>query len=110
MGLSHLPAGELAAWVEASCAAQGLPARVTDGLVLRQVVVLLGGAAEGPRALQRSASARPAAPRSKSPHGLHTVRIQAAGSGSAGSDDGVVEQGADDGMLAVEVESGPLSA
>lgn len=43
MGLSHLPPDELAAWVEASCAAQGVPARITDAHVVREVAVLLGG-------------------------------------------------------------------
>ncbi|MHB1166467.1 MAG: hypothetical protein ACYC90_14130 [Candidatus Nanopelagicales bacterium] len=38
-----MPEGELAAWVEASCAAQGVPARVTDVHVVREVAVLLGG-------------------------------------------------------------------
>lgn len=32
------------AWVEQSCAAQGVPVKVTDPMVIRQVVVLLGNA------------------------------------------------------------------
>jgi hypothetical protein len=110
MGLSHLPADELAAWVEASCAVQGVPSRVTDALLLARVVVLLGGAVESPRAQQRSAGGLTLAGRSHAPHGLHSARVQAAGSRGAGRDDGVVKQGADDGVLPVEVESGPLSA
>jgi len=42
-GLSHLSADEVAAWVAASCAAQGLPVKVTDPGVVRRVAVLLGG-------------------------------------------------------------------
>lgn len=34
----------LAAWLEASCAAQGVPVRVTDPGVLARVGVLMGGA------------------------------------------------------------------
>jgi hypothetical protein len=34
----------LAAWVEASCAAQGVPVRVTDPGVLARVGVLMGAA------------------------------------------------------------------
>ncbi|ORM09987.1 hypothetical protein A5N74_23860 [Prescottella equi] len=34
----------LAAWVELSCAAQGVPVRVTDPGVLASVGVLMGGA------------------------------------------------------------------
>lgn len=43
----------LAAWVELSCAAQGVPVRVTDPGVLASVGVLMGGAGGAGR--QRSA-------------------------------------------------------
>ena len=110
MGLSDLPADRLAAWAESSCAAQGVPARVTDPLVLGRVVVLLGGAAAGPRAHARSASTRADADRSQPPDGPHPVRVQAAHTWGAMRDDGMVQQGRDDGVLPVEVESRPLSA
>lgn len=37
-----LSAEDLAAWVAKSCAAQGVPVKVTDPTVLRRVAVLLG--------------------------------------------------------------------
>ncbi|WP_238781371.1 hypothetical protein [Prescottella equi] len=43
----------LAAWVESSCAAQGVPVRVTDPGVLADVGVLMGAAGGAGR--QRSA-------------------------------------------------------
>lgn len=33
---------EVAEWVERSCAAQGVPVKITDPSVIRQVVILLG--------------------------------------------------------------------
>lgn len=39
---------ELAAWVAASCAAQGLAVKVTDPTTLRRVGILLTGAAPTP--------------------------------------------------------------
>ncbi len=110
MGVNDLPADRLAAWVESSCAAQGVPARVTDPLVVSRVLVLLGGAAAGPRAHARSASTRPDADWSQPPDGLHPVRGQGAGSLDTRSDDGVVEDRGDDGVLPGEVEGRPMSA
>lgn len=110
MGLSALSPDELRAFVEASCAAQGVPARVTDAAVLREVVVLLGGTAVTPRAHARSASTRGDAAASQPPDRAHPRRVQGAGSRGAGGDDGVVEDGADDRVLAVEVQRRPLSA
>ncbi|GAB2767856.1 hypothetical protein GCM10027020_20870 [Nocardioides salsibiostraticola] len=54
MGLSHLTDEELAAWVTASCEAQGVPVRVTDPTVVRRVGTLLGAATAGTRARKRS--------------------------------------------------------
>lgn len=47
---------------------------------------------------------------SQAPLGLDTVDVQFAGAGRAGCDDGVVEHGFDDGLLAVDVEVVPLAA
>ena len=57
VGLSHLPADEVAAWVAASCAAQGVPVKVTDPTVDPS-----GGGAAG----RRGGRARRAHPRSGS--------------------------------------------
>lgn len=53
VGDVELTSEEVAAWVEASCAAQGVPAHVSDQTVLAAVVALIGGAAGGPAARQR---------------------------------------------------------
>mgnify|MGYP001331189652 CR=1 FL=1 len=51
MGLSGLSPEDLAAWVAASCEAQGVPEHVTDPLVVSRVSALLGQArAPGARA------------------------------------------------------------
>lgn len=50
---------QVAAWVQRSCAAQGVPVRVSDPQAVDQVVVLLVGRA-GPR--QRAAAREPASP------------------------------------------------
>ena len=97
------------AWLEASCAAQGVPVVVTDAVVLSQVAVLLTG--QGGRRT-RQAQRAPALQQSMSepPVGLHTGRVQAAGPGCTGGDDGMIEQGGDDGVLTVQVQVSPLSA
>jgi hypothetical protein len=92
------------AWVARSCAEQGLPLHVTDVLVLGRVRVLLTGTA-GPGA--RPASARV---RSEPPDRLHPVRVQGARAQQAGTDDGVVQEGADDRGLPGQVKLVPRSA
>lgn len=52
-------AAHVVAWVKASCEAQGVPVKVEDSRVLREVGVLLGGGAGGGRALDASASSAP---------------------------------------------------
>jgi hypothetical protein len=64
----------LAAWVEASCAAQGVPVRVTDPGVIARIGVLLG-AAPG---TDGRASGRSTAVASESPDGFNAGRIQRA--------------------------------
>ena len=108
MGLSGLPEDRLSAWVEASCDAQGVPAKVTDGAVLRRVVALLGGAADGTRAHARSASTRTDATRSQPPDRPNSLGVEAAGSGSSGGDDGVIQDGGNDGVGSFDGEVGPL--
>jgi hypothetical protein len=110
MGLSHLSRDEIAAWVAQSCAASGVSVKVTDPTVVRRVGVLLGGAADGPGAQPRSGSARAIAARSVAPHDGHAGGVQHPGSGGAGSDHGVVDQGLDDGVLPGQVQGLPASA
>jgi hypothetical protein len=60
MGLSNLSPEELAAWVAKSCTAQGVPVKVTDPAVLRQMGELLGGQASGSGVRRARASTRTA--------------------------------------------------
>lgn len=53
MGLSNLPPEEIAALVVDSCAASGVPVKVTDPTVVRRVGVLLGAPVGGQRAHPR---------------------------------------------------------
>lgn len=64
----------LAAWVEASCAAQGVPVRVTDPGVIARVGVLLGGAP----GTDGRGSGRSTAAVSEPPDGLNAGRVQRA--------------------------------
>lgn len=96
-------------WLVQSCAAQGVPVVVTDPRVLSEVAVLVTGrGGRRPRQAQRAPASGPAG--SEAPDRLHSVGVQSAGSGGARGDDGVLEDGADDGVLAVEVQARPLGA
>lgn len=106
--MGRLSAEELAAWVEASCVAQGVPVKVTDPAVVRRVCALLNAGAAGPQAPRRRRGPPPRA--SEAPDRDHPGGVEAAGTLDAGGDDGVIEDGGDDGVLSGEVESGPLLA
>lgn len=107
MGLSHLSPDEVAAWVAASCAAQGFSVKVTDPAVVRRVGVLLGEVPAGSRAHPRSGSTRDGGARSVAPHDGHPGGVQGGGSGCAGGDVYVVDQGVDDRVLPGQVQSSP---
>lgn len=110
MGLSGLPAERIAELVAASCAAQGVPVKVSDPTVVRRVGVLLGGPVAGSRAHPRSGSTRPGSGRSVAPHDRDTGGVEPGGSRGAGPDAHVVEQGSDDGVLSVQVQACPGAA
>ena len=114
---------EVQRWVEASCAAQGVPVKVTDELVVRRVGLLLGAGSDAAgRADAGRAQAAPAACARRTgrparsagvlqlPDRLDPRGIEAAGTGHTGADHGVVQDGTDDGGLPVEVERVPRSA
>lgn len=82
------------AWVEASCASQGLPLRVADAAILAQVAGLLG-AGPGPG---RVAPGR-TAPGSGPPDGREAAGVEAVVAASGGCDGDVVEHGGDDRVL-----------
>ena len=91
------------AFVQASCARQGFPVKVTDLAVVARLAVLLRGGAPGD-GRQPGPDDRP---RSESPDDLDAIPVQFSGPLGAGSDDDVVDDRSDDGGLAGEVELGP---
>ena len=107
--LGRVALDDVRAWLEASCAAQGVPMVVTDAVVLSQVAVLISGQG-GRRTRQAQRAPALQQPLSEPPVGLYTGRVQASGSGCPGGDDGMIEQGGNDGVLPVQVQVGPLSA
>lgn len=81
--------GEVAAWVAATRAAQGLPAGVEDPAAVRAVVALLGGQAPAD-GLTRSGSLREGPTASDSPDRLDSAGVEAPAARSSREDDGVV--------------------
>lgn len=111
MGLSHLTDAELAAWVASSCAAQGVPVKVTDPTVVRRVGTLRGAAGAGPRVRKRSGTRGPApGVRSVSPGDGDAASFEHVDPGGSGSNRDVVDQGSDDGVLPRQVEVRPGAA
>jgi len=103
MGLSR---EELAEFVARSCERQGVPVKVTDAAVVGRMAALLGAGADG-----GGAKPAPAAPaRSELPDDLDAVRVEHSGAGCAGTDHGMVDDRADDGRLAGQVEVRPPAA
>ena len=82
---------DVAAWVAASCEAQGVPVKVTDVRVVARVAVLFGAPAAA----------------SEPPDRLHPGGVEGVAAGTAG-DHRVVEDRGDDGMTAVETEALPV--
>jgi hypothetical protein len=120
-GGQSFTAEEVENWVRASCLAQGVPVKVADPVLVGRVGALLGvgsgvrAAADGRRAASGASAPRAAATADRAcglqlPDRLHPGGVQGARTGLAGADDGVVEQGGDDGDLPVEVERVPRSA
>ena len=106
MALSEV---ELAEWVARSCAAQGVPVKVSDARTVEQVRVLLSG--QGGRtapARQRGRSAP--AGRSQPPERRDPFGVEGPGAAGARSDHGVLQDGPDDRGLPGQVQVGPRSA
>jgi hypothetical protein len=82
--------------------------KVTDVRVVERVRLLLGGEPDG--AGRSADDAGPTGCRLQAPHRRDSLRVKASSSGIARPDDSVVENGTDDGGLAVEGETRPLSA
>lgn len=107
--MGALSSADLAAWVERSCTAQGLPVKITDAVLVEQVRVLLTGVAGRPAPVRRAQGGGDSC-QSEAPDRVDALGAEHAGSGSAWADDGVVQDGADDRGLTGEVQIGPLSA
>ena len=107
--MGRLIGAELAAWVTASCLAQGVPTKVTDPHVLSHVGTLLTGRA-GRTAPARSAGGahRPAG--SEPPGGRDPGGVQLAGTRRAGADHSVVQDRPDDRVLTSQVQPAPRFA
>lgn len=98
MSRASLDQDALLDWLQASCAAQGVPLVLRDAAVVAQVATLLGRPPAGARRA-----------RSIAPERLDPVEVEA-GSLLAGSNDRVVEHGPDDCLPAVDAQVGPLAA
>lgn len=85
---------DVAQWVEASCARQGVAVKVTDALVVARVAVLLSGRRAG----------------SEPPDGLDPGRVKAAGAADPGTDHRVIEHRGDDGVTPIQPQFGPLAS
>jgi len=100
-GMTDL-ATRASAWVDASCAEQGVPVKITDPAVLSQVAGLLGALP----ALCRQPVSGPAAP-SGPPDGGKPGRIEAVEPLPAAADDNVVEDGGNDRVLPSQWQACP---
>lgn len=93
---------QVAAWVQRTCAEQGVPVYVSDPATIDQVVTLLRGRTPERTRAERGSTGRPA--RSDSPDGPDAVGVERSPGDLGLVDDGVVEDGLHDGDLPVEVE------
>ena len=96
-------------WLIESCAAQGVPVLVGDPRVLSEVAALIGGVG-GRRPRQAKRAPASTLPPSEPPNRLDSARVQTASTVGAGSNDGVLEDRTDHGVLTVEVQARPLGA
>ena len=81
-------------WAERSCLDQGLPVKIRDPRTLRDVAQLLGASVAG----------------SDAPDGRETRGIEAVVAPPTGTDEDVVEDGGDDGVLSRQGQVGPTLA
>jgi len=107
--MGRLSDEQLAAWVAASCHAQGVAVKVSDPRTVEQVRVLMTGQA-GRTAPARQRRRGVTAGRSEAPDWADPVRIEGLHSGRPRADDGVVQDGADDGSLPGQVQASPRTA
>ena len=107
--MGSLTAEAVAAWVTASCQAQGVPVKVSEARTVEQVRVLLTGhAGRTAPARQRGRSAP--AGRSQPPERPDPFGVKGPGATRARSDHGVLQHSPDDRGLPGQVQAGPRSA
>ena len=92
---------EIAAWVQRSCAEQGVPEKVSDPATVDRVVTLLRGRAPARSRAERASTGGQG--RSDAPHGTDAVGVEPVGT-VGGGDHGMIEDGLDDLGLPGEVE------
>ena len=107
--MGSLTAEAVAAWVTASCQAQGVPVKVSEARTVEQVRVLLTGQAGRTAAARQRGRSAPAG-RSQPPERPDPVGVEGSGATRARSDHGVIEHGLDDRGLPGQVQVGPRSA
>ena len=99
--MGGLDAESVRALVERSCAAQGLPIKVTSPAVVEVVVSLLG-------ATPSHSSENEA--RSQTPDGVDPGGVDVVDAGTSRADHDVIDDGADNRSLSVEVKGRPLAS
>ena len=107
--MGRLSDEQLAAWVTASCQAQGVPVKVSEARTVEQVRALMTGQA-GRTAPARQGGRSAPAGRSQPPDRPDPGGVEGLRSTGARADDGVVQHGADDRGLPGQVQAGPRSA
>ncbi len=108
--MGGIDADRLAAWVEQSCAAQGVPVKVTDVSVLSAVSVLLGGALGGSARKRVSVSTGSPGAISEAPERLDSIDVDLSGTLRARRDHRMVQDGDNDGGLPLQRQGRPLAS
>ena len=98
----RLCGADLAAWVTASCAAQGVPVKITDPVTITKICVRLNTTLV-PATGRRGRSV------SEGPDRVHAGRVEPRDPG-AGTDDRVIEDAADHRGLTGQPEARPLAS
>lgn len=108
--MGRLSDEQLAAWVIASCQAQGVPVKVTEARVVEHVRALLTGQAGRTAPARQRGRSAPAGQSQPPDRGMHAVGVEGLRTTDARPDNDVVHKGSDDRGLPRQVQSGPRSA
>ena len=108
--MARLTKRELVAYVEASCASQGVPRKVTDAGVVSRMAVLLSGRATPSRFDAAASDDSGRDPDLDAPPDVGSGGVRLLGPGRTGGNHDVVDESGDDGVLASQVEFPPLFA